>query len=542
MSPAIPKAPNPMPTSGASTAGKMSIVCIVLDDVGIDKIGCYGLGANLALTPNIDAVAAAGVKFKRAWAMPVCSPTRGLALTGKLPGRLGGGTAILSPGENGGYAQALSKWYLPTSEITLPKRLKDSSFASSGTYTCGHFGKFHLGQPNPDSTGYDFPRTMYGFDYSVGWPYNFNYRASGVNSTETANGYLRSTATATLTATTAGQPRILNGTINNAGNPAPGSLTNAGGSPTDFHAGWDSARIADDFIAWESSLGANEPYFAWIAFHGYHVPVVWPPYAEHSQTCNYPAGHPEAGLPIREGDIFGDITTTYGLTTPIKPWAYANIQSLDYQIGRIIDAIDLDNTMVIILADNGSAATLGSDGYDVESPFDPMRAKGSMYEAGVQVPLVMQAPFIAQPGRTIDGITSIGDIYQTVMEVATGRWDSKTCDSISLMSCLVNSGVAPRCTMLAQFFTPNTYPADFVSTPRTTDWYGAINSASYKLIRRVVGSSANEMYHLASDPWESTNLLLSPLSAPAQSAKAQLEAYINGFRVNVEGLTALAPL
>ncbi len=74
-------------TVGADTAQPPHIVLILVDDLGKDGIGCYG-SADFR-TPHIDALAARGMKFHRAWSMPQCTPTRATLLTGQYPWRTG---------------------------------------------------------------------------------------------------------------------------------------------------------------------------------------------------------------------------------------------------------------------------------------------------------------------------------------------------------------------------------------------------------------------------------------------------------------------
>ncbi len=115
---------------------------IVADDFGVDALGLYGLTANTAPTPNIDALASTGVRFENAYACPTCSPTRACMLTGRYGFRTGVGF-VLMQGQGG----------LAASETLLPEAL-----ASSGV-TSALMGKWHLGTdmgPNtPTAEGFD---------------------------------------------------------------------------------------------------------------------------------------------------------------------------------------------------------------------------------------------------------------------------------------------------------------------------------------------------------------------------------------------------
>ena len=65
-----------------------NVLVLLIDDVGVDKVGAYGWDT-AGSTPNLDALAADGVRFTRAYASPVCSPTRGTLITSRMPRRTG---------------------------------------------------------------------------------------------------------------------------------------------------------------------------------------------------------------------------------------------------------------------------------------------------------------------------------------------------------------------------------------------------------------------------------------------------------------------
>lgn len=125
-----------------------NIILAMTDDQGCGDVGYAG--HPVLQTPNLDAMAEAGIRFDRFYAgAPVCSPTRGSCLTGRHPWRYG----ILFA--NHGPLDAPSKYPLPMPEVTLAEALGDLGYA------CGHFGKWHLGdfegpmKSAPDDSGFD---------------------------------------------------------------------------------------------------------------------------------------------------------------------------------------------------------------------------------------------------------------------------------------------------------------------------------------------------------------------------------------------------
>jgi arylsulfatase A-like enzyme len=119
-----------------------NVLLIVADDVGVDSVGCYGLGSSPPPTPNVDALAAGGVRFTNAQACPTCSPTRASILTGRHGFRTGIGVAL------GGGSTGLA-----TSETLLPEILRPAGVRT------GLIGKWHLGDDagalTPTNEGFD---------------------------------------------------------------------------------------------------------------------------------------------------------------------------------------------------------------------------------------------------------------------------------------------------------------------------------------------------------------------------------------------------
>ncbi len=131
---ARPAAQSPVP----ETAGlRGNVLLIIADDVGLDKISAYGLGdeGKRPRTPNIDRLAAEGVRFNNAFTYPVCSPTRASIATGRHCFRTGIGHAIRPKGRH--------EVGLALEEVTLPELL---DLAGAG-YDHSMVGKWHLSVP-----------------------------------------------------------------------------------------------------------------------------------------------------------------------------------------------------------------------------------------------------------------------------------------------------------------------------------------------------------------------------------------------------------
>src|ERR1700691_2359311 len=113
------------PRSGATPgANRPNILFIIMDDVGIDQMKIFGYGgATPPATPNIDAVAHAGVRFRNTWSMPECSPSRAIFFEGRYPFRTNVFNAILS--------DDLANSQVSPYEVTTPRVLRTKNYTSA---------------------------------------------------------------------------------------------------------------------------------------------------------------------------------------------------------------------------------------------------------------------------------------------------------------------------------------------------------------------------------------------------------------------------
>ena len=145
------------PANGGSVAvpepSSDNVLILMADDLGIDMVGVYGLGSDPAPTPNIDQLAATGVLFRNAWSQPTCSPTRATIQTGRYGFRTSIGQVI--PTMGGGPA-------LPLDELTLPEML---DLGTGARYAHAAIGKWHLGT---SQVGGDLAPNLAGYSHFAG--------------------------------------------------------------------------------------------------------------------------------------------------------------------------------------------------------------------------------------------------------------------------------------------------------------------------------------------------------------------------------------
>ncbi|MEO0606290.1 MAG: sulfatase-like hydrolase/transferase, partial [Myxococcota bacterium] len=137
----------PAPPSGTP----FNLLVVLTDDIGRDLTGAYGADVP---TPNIDTLAASGVRFTHAYSNPTCSPSRASLLTGRQPSRTQIGQWIAMHGDREGLGR---------SETTLPELLRDSPHG----YTSAAVGKWHLHSATTGAVA-KAPNTIGGFDHFAG--------------------------------------------------------------------------------------------------------------------------------------------------------------------------------------------------------------------------------------------------------------------------------------------------------------------------------------------------------------------------------------
>lgn len=183
----------------------------------------------------------------------------------------------------------------------------------------------------------------------------------------------------------------------------------------------DQVNHATEFI--REKIHNAQPWFAWVAFNGVHSPFEEPP----DELA--PAGGYSLRLP-GEND---------------NEYFYRKMaEALDTEIGRLLESIDPAQTHVIIIGDNGTP------GQVVQAPFGNQRSKGSIYNGGTNVPMVVAGPAVANPGTSTDTLVHCVDLFSTILELAgidesavTGL-DAMNVQSNSIVPILTDTDSADR--------------------------------------------------------------------------------------------------
>lgn len=435
-------------TAQVSWAETPNVILIMCDDLGWGDVGFNG--NKVIRTPHLDAMAKRSLTFERFYAAaPVCSPTRGSALTGRHPYRYGILTA------NAGH--------LPPREMTMAELLRQYG------YRTGHFGKWHLGT---------LTKTMQ--DANRGGPENIQHF-----SPPQANGFDVCFSTESKVPTYDPTRRPLTDADRDSakkrkGQASPGGWWNAlqpdepfafyntrywnqrGEHVTENLAGDDSRIIMDRAIPFvEHAVDQRKPFFAVIWFHAPHLPVVAGP--KHFAMYD---GHSDY-----ERNYYGCIT------------------ALDEQVGRLRDTLRrlnvAEDTMIWFCSDNGPEGNKGT----APGSAGPFRGrKRSLYEGGVRVPGLLEWPQQIKEGRSTQFAAVTSDFLPTILDVLGHEPPMTPLDGISLMP-LIRGQVSQR-----------EKPIGFQHGKQV-----ALNGLRYKLIGNA-SRTRLELYDLRKDPGETRDL------------------------------------
>lgn len=209
-------------------------------------------------------------------------------------------------------------------------------------------------------------------------------------------------------------------------------------------------------------------------------------------------------------------------TTP-RPFFEAMVQSMDTELGRLFATLGptvLANTNIVLIADNGT------DGAVALPPSSSTRAKGSLFEGGARVPLIVRGPAVATPGSLATELVNAVDLFPTILGMCGIAFPSATL--APLAAPLDGSGFGAALAGQGGYGRSHIYTE--ISNSPLGDGY-AIRSATHKLIRYMQNQPQHqEFYDLVNDPGEQVDLLLAPLSPANQAAFQQISTTLETIR------------
>ncbi|MCO8121272.1 sulfatase-like hydrolase/transferase [Stieleria sp. TO1_6] len=410
-----------------------NVVFFLVDDLGSGELVCYA--SKFHETPNIDALAARGMRFTHAYsAATLCSPSRAALLTGRSPARLHLTDWI--PGQQQINRKTLTPdWqtYIDRERVLLPEAMKEQGYATA------FIGKWHL-IPRPKPTEVDNADKVQELAalYQDHLPTNngFDENFGGDHSPNQGHRFFY---------------------------PAYHRFPGLKGKGSKDECLTDVLTdCAVDFLRRKQ----HQPFFLYFSYYTVHTPITGKPgYVEkYKQKL---AENPNADYYMKD------------------PGKAAMIQSLDESVGRVIETLksidQLDNTLIIFTGDNGS------QGDEFVPNF--RGNKGTAYEGGTRVPLIVAGPHIRSG---VSDVPTIGmDLYPTILSylIAPLKPDEHL-DGIDIGPVLTGSGtVANR-----PFYWH--YPHYDETTP-----YSSAIVDGWKIIRYADDGNV-ELYDLNHDPTE----------------------------------------
>jgi arylsulfatase len=418
------------PAIAQEAPARPNFLVIVADDLGFSDLGAFGGEIS---TPNLDALALSGLRLTGFHTAPTCSPTRSMLMSGTDNHRAGLGNMAeaTAPNQQGkpGY-----EGYLRADVAALPERLQAAG------YTTLFSGKWHLGltpEQDPHARGFEHSFALlqgghnhYGLGLSTEPP-----KVMGKGSTYTEDG------------------RVLS------------SL------PADFYSSdYFATKLIGQLQATQSEDGGKKPFFAYLAFTAPH----WPLQAPAEDVARYKGRYDQGFEVLRQERLkrqekLGLVPAGTAAHTPElrKDWASltpeqkqsaardmeiyaAMVDRLDQNVGRVIAELkrsgELDNTVIVFLADNGaeglteespllaprvaqsdnSFANRGKansfvaygPGWAQAATAPSWKIKGYATEGGTRTTSFVSWKGLAKPGGVSNALLSAADIAPTLLDLA----------------------------------------------------------------------------------------------------------------------------
>ncbi len=496
------------PTYGQALPDRSNILLIVVDDMGYSDVGAFGSEIR---TPNIDSLAAAGVKFTDFYVGPTCSPTRSMLMSGNdnhLAG-LGNMNEALSPNQVGkpGY-----EGYLNNRVASVATVLRDAGYHTYMT------GKWHLGERpehDPSKRGFEKSYTMllggashFDDEWMMYANYTPIYREDGVR---------------------VHVPRLF----------------------------YSTKFYTDKIIEYIDEQEDERPFFAYLSFTAVHDPLHVPDGWLNRYSGAYDSGYnalreqrlarmKELGIIPKEASLgpwldmvprWEDLSAEQQKEEARRMELYASmVENVDYHVGRLVNYLkqtgSYEDTLIIFFSDNGANGLEmhmypGTDEAWIENNSDnrfenwgrqfsriaqgpgwaqasstPFRLfKAFIAEGGIRSPLIIKGPGVANTGTVLNSVAHVKDIAPTLIEIAGATYPTRSKEG---------QVIPMRGKSLASLLAGQTDTVRVASEPIGWEFaaWRAVRMGDLKAtwISAPFGVSDWELFDLATDPGESRDL------------------------------------
>jgi len=452
----------------AKPASKPNIVVILADDLGYGDVQCYNPERGKIPTPNIDRLAAEGMRFTDAHSSSgVCSPSRYALLTGRYHwrSRLQSGIVayleapLIAPDrltiagltrENGYRTAAIGKWHLGW-DWNIPKAQqglfsvdrKTTPLTTAPTMTDEHRKAWQsvYTQPiagGPTARGFD---SYFGTDVPNWPPYCF-----------IENDHTRGIPTEFL-------PKSLVGGV---------MVSMNGPALKDWNLEEILPALGDRAVEFIGRQTGEQPFLLYLPLTSPHTPIaIAPEWKDKSGLCGY-------------ADF---------------------VMETDAVVGRVLDALNqsglAENTLVLLTSDNGCAPIGMTQSARVgHFPSGPLRSnKGSVYEGGHRLPFIVRWPGVVKPGTVCGQLVHQADLIATLADILVAKLPASAGeDSFSFLPLLrgAQAPVRPHAVSCANTGIPG------------------LREGPWKLIleKDAAGKMPVQLYNLDADLGETNNLAM----------------------------------
>ncbi len=347
----------------AGAAPPPNIIVILLDNVGQEWFGAYG--SEERATPNIDALAAGGLRFEHVYTPPVCGPSRAVLLTGRYPFRTGWTLHHDAALYGGGGLD-------PRREVLFPRVLRQAGYAT------GIAGKWQV------NNLYDEPGILrrHGFDEHLVWPGSVDRTVVRGRGYQQFRAAVRArSAERTLPALQEIEHRYWDPVLIRNGR-------------RETHPGRFGPDVLQTFALDFIGRHRKKPFL-----------LYYPMVLAHGQTFTRPV-----------------VPTPLDRRTdrPHKEMFADMLRYADRLVGQVVERVEAvglrERTLIFVASDNGTESQMSArrNGREV---------KGGLYsmtEAGLDVTFIVNAPALVPPGR-VASLMDFSDIYPTIVELAGAR-------------------------------------------------------------------------------------------------------------------------
>jgi arylsulfatase B len=239
----------------------------------------------------------------------------------------------------------------------------------------------------------------------------------------------------------------------------------------------------------------SKPFFLWLAFNAPHTPFHRPPL-----------------------NLISDQSLSNNMaeinSNPL-PYYLASIEAMDKEIARLIASLTPDqkeNTVFVFMGDNGTPGDVA------QAPFTRLNSKGTLYQGGVNAPLIICGKDISRTNEVETALVQAQDMFATLADLA-GAGSENYEDGISIKPLLNDANATKRSYLYTELF----------ASTNTRNDGEAIRNLKYKYIQLDNQGEGSLLYDLSADPFEQNDLMTGNLSEEAQENFNELKAIKDGI-------------